>query len=285
MMGSQSMREEYSNISPALETRDIAVVADIPIDRLTAAQWVDLLISDWKAKAGPKVVTTANGQVVSLFATHADYRHAVLTADHIAADGMSVVKGSRTYTSTPIPERVSTTDWFHDAARAAIEHGLKFYMLGAEQEANTRAVERALKLHPGLQIVGRRHGYFKDEEIPQIAEAVRASGADILWIGVGNPRQVIVGHKFKALLPELTWIRTCGGLFDFLSGDRPRAPGWLQSLGFEWAWRALLEPQRLLWRYVTTSAHTMVLMATRSRKLPERKGHGAANPDLASSPS
>lgn len=240
------------------------VIGGVPVDRYTRAEWVRTLLEDWRAKSGPKVVTTANGQVLSLFAVDSAYREAVLSADHVAPDGMSIVRAAKRWTRRPLAERVATTDWFHDAAEAAVEHGMKFYLLGAQQEVIERAAERAVQLHPGLQIVGVRNGYFTDAELPAIAEEIRASGADVLWLGVGNPRQVIVGHKLKALSPQLTWIRTCGGLFDFLAGDKPRAPMLLQKMGFEWLWRAVLEPRRLLWRYVTTNIHSLYLMATRS---------------------
>lgn len=260
----------FSGGSAAVRPKRV-IVGGIPVDILDRHQWVDLLLRDRQAKAdgGPtKVVTTANGQVVSLFAVDKAYREAVLAADHIAADGMSVVHASRR-TSTSLPERVSTTDWFHDAARAAVEHGLKFYMLGATEEVNQRAVARAQALHPGLQVVGSRNGYFKDADIEQIAADIAASKADILWLAIGNPRQAIVAQEFKRLLPELTWVRTCGGLFDFLAGERPRAPLILQNMGLEWAWRVAMEPRRLLWRYLSTNVHSSYLMAMHTRAAGE----------------
>ena len=251
-----------------LLARSKVVIGGIPVERLDVQEWCAQLVSDWRAvKAGQgrcKVVTTANGQVVSLFATDPLYRKALLEADHVAADGMSVVKASRWRNREPIPERVSTTDWFHDAARTAAQEGLKFYMIGATEIANAQAVERVRQLHPQLQVVGRRNGYFKDEEIPEIAQQVAASGADVLWLAVGNPRQVIIAHQFKALLPQVTWVRTCGGLFDFLAGDRARAPLFLQKAGLEWAWRAAREPRRLLWRFIKTKVKNTNQMAVRS---------------------
>ena len=244
------------------------VVGGIPVDVLTAQEWVDLLLSDWRAKSSgslPKVVTTTNGQVVSVFARNSSFRDAVLDADHVAADGMSVVVASRHFGATPLPERVSTTDWFHDAARAASIHGLRFFMMGATREANEKAVARARSLYPQLQITGARHGYFRDGEIHAVADEVARSRADVLWLGLGNPRQVIVAHRFKQLVPSLTWIRTCGGLFDFLSGNAKRAPVGLQQAGFEWAYRVAQEPRRLAWRYATTNVHAAFLLVTRSR--------------------
>ncbi len=247
------------------------VVGGVPVDRLTAAQLCDRLVADVDARragraGAAKVGTTVNGQVMSLFASDPAFREALLAADYIAADGMSVVNGSKMFTKRALPERVPTTDWFHDAADTAVRHGIKFFMLGAKADANAAAVRRACALHPGLQIVGARDGYFKDDEVEAIAAQVAASGADVLWIGVGNPRQIFLAHRFKALLPQLTWVRTCGGLFDHLSGEVARAPAMLQSLNLEWAWRAALEPRRLLWRYLTTNVHSSWLMATKSER-------------------
>src|SRR3982750_280622 len=88
-------------------------IGGVPVDRLTSGQWCKLMISDWQKKkreglAPPKVVTTVNGQVVSLFTENPDYRQAVLSTDHVAADGMSVVFASRMVTESPLPERVAT---------------------------------------------------------------------------------------------------------------------------------------------------------------------------------
>jgi exopolysaccharide biosynthesis WecB/TagA/CpsF family protein len=245
-------------------------IGGVPVTRLTASEWASLMVADWRRKKDqggpPKVVTTANGQVISLFAQDAAYRAAVLAADHVAADGMSVVFASQLATDAPLPERVATTDWFHHAARAASRHGIRYYLLGASQDANARAVARAHKLYPFLQIAGAHDGYFDRDAIADLAEDISASEADVLWIGVGNPEQVHLAHVFKEMVPELTWIRTCGGLFDFLSGSHSRAPSAMQAIGMEWAYRVALEPRRLAWRYATTNVQAAYQMATNSQR-------------------
>lgn len=245
------------------------LVGGVPVDRLDREEWVELLLrdADEKARSGrpAKVVTTANGQVVSLFGANAVFRDALLRADHVAADGMSIVTASRLHPSARLPERVATTDWFHDAARAASANGLRFYFLGAEQGALDRALAGVAESYPDLQIAGARNGYFGDDEAPQIARDVERARADVLWIGVGNPRQLLLAHRFAELCPGLTWVRTCGGLFDFLSGDRPRAPEAMQKAGLEWAFRLADDPRRLFWRYATTNVHSAILLALKSR--------------------
>jgi exopolysaccharide biosynthesis WecB/TagA/CpsF family protein len=249
-----------------LDSRDNRVwVGGVPVERFTSGQWCKLMISDWQRKrreaAPPKVVTTVNGQVVSLFAENPDFHEAMLKTDHVAADGMSVVFASRLATEAPLPERVATTDWFHAAAKAASRHGIRFYILGATARMNQLAVERIRLLYPYLQLAGARDGYFDRGRIEQVAQEIAATRPDILWIGVGNPDQLLLAHAFKRLIPSLTWVRTCGGLFDFLSGLRSRAPVAMQKVGLEWAYRMALEPKRLGWRYATTNVAAALAMA------------------------
>lgn len=250
-------------------------IGGIPVERLTASEWCRLMLDDWHRRRtggldgrAPKVVTTVNGQVVSLFASNPQFRDALMKADHIAPDGMSVVFASRLAAGKSLPERVSTTDWFHHAAKTASRHGLRFYILGATAEMNARALERARALYPYLQLAGGRDGYFDRADLPQVAQEIAETRPDILWIGVGNPEQIMLAHRFRTLIPSLTWIRTCGGLFDFLSGLRPRAPEVMQAMGMEWAWRAALEPRRLGWRYATTNVNAILAMARNTPRQP-----------------
>jgi len=240
-------------------------IAGAPVARLTANQWCKLMLADWRRKkdvgAEPKVVTAVNGQAISLFTQDVAYHNALLATDYIAADGMSVVFASRLATDAPLPERVATTDWFHAAARTASRHGMRFYFLGATEEMNQRAIARVRARYPYLQLAGSRDGYFDRARIRDVAAQIAATKPDVLWIGVGNPEQLLLAHSFKQLIPGLTWIRTCGGLFDFLSGMRSRAPKALQAVGMEWAYRMALEPQRLGWRYATTNVTAMMAMA------------------------
>lgn len=252
-----------------LDRQDSRVwIGGVPVHRLTSAQWCRQMLADWKEKrrkdVAPKVATTANGQVIAMFAEDANFRRAILETDYIAADGMSVVFASQLATQAPLPERVATTDWFHAAAKVASRQGLRFYILGATPQMNALAVERMRVLYPWLELAGARDGYFDRGDIEKVARQIAATRPDILWIGVGNPEQLLLAHLFKHLIPGLTWVRTCGGLFDFLSGQRSRAPGVIQKAGLEWAYRMALEPKRLGWRYATTNVAAALAMARNS---------------------
>jgi len=245
-------------------------IGGIPVRRYSAAQWCELMLEDVRLRrAGlvdrAKVVTTANGQVVSLFASDPAFQTAMLASDYVAADGMSIVNASRKFTHFPLPERVATTDWFHDAARVAQLQGLRFYILGGLDEVNRKAIARMREMYPHLQIVGSRDGYFTRAQTDEIVADINRTKADILWLGIGNPRQLVLAQQIKHKLETVAWIRTCGGLYDHVAGIHRRAPKAFQKLGMEWACRVMLEPRRLFWRYLTTNVHAMWRMRFHSR--------------------
>lgn len=204
----------------------------------------------------PKAVFSSNGQGIALAGRSAEFAEAMQDADIIHADGMPVVFASR-ITKTQLPERIATTDFFHDAARAAQENGLRFYMLGATASQNAKAVAEISRIYPQLQIVGSRDGYFDSANDEQVCEEIMRCQPDVLWVALGKPRQEYWSIRNKSRLGGVGWIKTCGGLYAFLAGDAPRAPEWMQSLGLEWLYRALKEPRRLGWRYLVTNPYSL----------------------------
>jgi len=147
----------------------------------------------------------------------------------------------------------------------AAKSGLTFYMLGASERVNAKAVEEVGKAYPTLKIIGRRNGYFKRDEEAAICDEIAALQPDILWISLGAPLEQEFVNRNLRRLSGVGIIKTAGGLFDFLSLEKARAPSWMQRFGFEWLFRTLLEPKRLLVRYVTTNPHALYVMLTRMR--------------------
>lgn len=214
----------------------------------------------------PAYITSANGEVTYRCATDEDQRELFLQADAIHADGMPHVFASHIRCKVPLPERVATTDLFYDVAREAEARGATMYMLGATEQANAAAVARVREKFPRLKLVGWRNGFFNsiDEEIAA-CEQIVALAPDILWVSMGVPheQQFVVRHRRR--LTSVGVIKTSGGLFDWLTGSKPRAPEWMQRLGLEWLWRVALEPRRLGWRYLKTNPYALYLLLTKSR--------------------
>lgn len=209
----------------------------------------------------PAYLTSTNGEVTYRCAVDSDERELFMQADAIHADGMAHVFVSRLHDAQGLPERVATSDLFYDVAAEATARGASMYMLGATEAANAAAVAAVKARYPGIKMVGHRHGFFRDEaeEIAVCAE-ICALQPDILWISMGVPREqrFIVRHRHR--LTAVGVIKTSGGLFDFVSGMKKRAPAWMQAIGIEWLWRMLLEPRRLGWRYLKTNPFALYLL-------------------------
>ncbi|HEY0625152.1 MAG TPA: WecB/TagA/CpsF family glycosyltransferase [Allosphingosinicella sp.] len=245
--------------------------------RATRAELAAMMVADCLAvratsqKPLPKLVFSSNGQGIALAGRKAEFAAAMAKADIVHADGMSVVKGSRWFTDAPLPERIATTDFFHDAARAAEEAGLNFYILGGREDQNAAAVEAIRALYPRLSVVGRRNGYFRPEEADEICRDIVARGTDVLWVALGKPLQEYWSAEHQERLRGIGWVKTCGGLLSFLTGEAPRAPEWMRSAGLEWLHRTMHEPIRLGPRYIATNPDALYRMARFSGAKEERK--------------
>jgi N-acetylglucosaminyldiphosphoundecaprenol N-acetyl-beta-D-mannosaminyltransferase len=243
------------------------ILGGLPIAALNRDETAKLIVeSGLRRRRGdrPLIFTSANGEVMSRVASDRVIAGLFCEADLISADGQSLVFMSRWLCSKALPMRVSTTDLFHDAARHAVRMGATFYLLGALEEENRRAFERVSEIHPGLRIVGRSHGYLAGDALIRLVAEINALAPDILWVSLGMPREQLFCSRFATALPNVGAIKTSGGLFNFLSGTRKRAPGWMQSIGMEWVFRILQEPRRLWWRYASTNPHALFLLLTRS---------------------
>ena len=241
-------------------------IGGLPIAVIDCEESARLLVEAALARRGsgqrPLVVTSANGQVLSMCAIDAQVRSLFLDADLIHADGMPLVVASRLRSRTPLPERVATTDLFHDVARVAQTCGSTFYFLGGTPPVIDKAVRNVRSRYPNLEIAGYQNGYFRPEEIENVLAQINAARPDILWVGMGVPQEQEFSLRYRSRLTNVGLIKTSGGLFDFLSGNNGRAPGWMQSAGLEWLYRLWLEPRRLFVRYLTTNPHALVLLLT-----------------------
>ncbi|MBI1180357.1 MAG: WecB/TagA/CpsF family glycosyltransferase [Alphaproteobacteria bacterium] len=215
--------------------------------------------------AAPKLVFATNGQALSLARTNPAIREAFEEADIVHADGAVIVAAANLLTRHRILERAATTDFIHDAAATAVRESLSFYLLGSTESVNAAATAELERRYPGLRIVGRRHGYFDAEEEAAICADITAAAPDVVWVGLGKPKEQLFcvrnRHRIRA-----GWLITCGGCFNFLSGDYRRAPVWMQRAGLEWLHRMFTGPRTLIWRYLTTNPHALYLIATRTGK-------------------
>src|ERR1017187_1177918 len=166
-------------------------------------------------------------------------RQAVGECDLILADGQAVVWASPVVGS-PLPERV--------------------YFLGARPDILARMLDEVGRRFPGLPVAGARDGYYQVGEEAEVAEDIRRSGADILFVGMSSPRKEVFLSEWGTST-EANVIHGVGGSCDVLAGLTRRAPVWWQDHGLEWLYRALQEPVRLGRRYLTTNMSFIMLVA------------------------
>jgi N-acetylglucosaminyldiphosphoundecaprenol N-acetyl-beta-D-mannosaminyltransferase len=247
---------------PSAQVGGLRMVA---LDRKQTAALMVTLAEERRGQGGrPFVLSSANGEVLSRCANDADVAAMFAEADVLNADGQPLVIASRLFCKTALPERVATTDLFHDVAVLAVKRQITCYMFGATDHENQLAVARARALHPGLMIIGHSHGFLTGATLDSKIDEINALKPDILWVALGIPREQEFCRQFADRMPQVGIIKTSGGLFNFLSGTRKRAPAWMQKYSLEWLYRIKEEPQRLFWRYAVTTPHALLLLARRS---------------------
>jgi exopolysaccharide biosynthesis WecB/TagA/CpsF family protein len=176
----------------------------------------------------------------------------------INADGASVVWASRIL-GIPLPERVTGIDLMHALIERAATRKWRIFFLGARREVLEKVVSRVRRDYPGAEVAGSHHGYFGEEDSPRVVDAIAASHADLLFVGLPSPRKEAWLQQHLAAL-GVPFCMGVGGSFDVFAGVVRRAPGWVQAIGMEWFYRFLQEPRRLWRRYLLTNGRFLLLV-------------------------
>jgi N-acetylglucosaminyldiphosphoundecaprenol N-acetyl-beta-D-mannosaminyltransferase len=206
------------------------------------------------------------------------YRRASLAL----ADGVSMLWASRIL-GRPIPGRVAGVELLRAFAGIAARKGYTFYLMGSGPQ---QVAESLARDNPGLIVVGTReppHGPQVSPEVNRsIIEDINRARPDVLWVGLGAPKQ---DRWIADNLGELR-VKVAAGVgaaFDFCSGRLRRAPVWMQKAGLEWLFRFLMEPRRLFRRYFVEAAPFLplvVIQRLRGSRAEDRGRRAAsARPD------
>ena len=176
------------------------------------------------------------------------------SVDLFAPDGILMVLVAR-LRGFKLKKKNTGPDVLWEFARSANAHGYSNYFYGDEEPVLQRLEDRLKTVFPGLKIVGRRSPPFRQltpEEDAADVEAINQAAPDVLWVGLGMPKQERWIYEHRAQL-RVTVAVGAGAAFKFVSGDISRGPSWLRNMGFEWLWRLLSEPKRV-WRRVLIDA-------------------------------
>ena len=216
------------------------------VDRAAALQRISQFIQAAKSdgERAPAHVVTANAEIVMSAASAADMGDILAAASLVVPDGIGVVWAARVM-GTPLPERVAGIDLMWETLRLCAAQGWRPFFLGAAPGVAQEALAALQLKIPGLACAGCHHGYFHTEDEPAIVAEINESGADLLLVALGAPRQEkwIAAHKKELQVPVAVGV---GGSLDIWAGKAVRAPRWMCDMGLEWSYRLLRQPQRAL---------------------------------------
>lgn len=189
-------------------------------------------------------IYTPNPEIIMLAKQDECFHKILEQADLVVPDGIGVVIASKLKKGDKLPERVAGYDLVQNTMKDAVKEGYKYYFFGSKPGISQEAAIKMREAHPGIQIVGTRDGYFKPEDEADIIADINASGANILLVALGAPKQEKWIEANRHLMPNVRVAVGVGGSLDVMSGQVKRAPLAFQKLGLEWFYRLLKEPTR-----------------------------------------
>lgn len=220
---------------------------------------VDAIIQMAKARQGAYVCCVNAHMTVETRRTP-DMRRVVNEADMATADGMPVLIALRTLAGEP-QERVAGNDLMPALLEAAAREGVNVFLYGGRPEVLDRIAERIARQVPHLRLVGRHAPPFRpltDEEMGADAARIEASGAGLVLVSLGCPKQE---RWMAAMRPRVNAVMIgLGGAFLLYAGMDTRAPKWMRDLSLEWLYRFALEPGRLWKRYLVTNTWFLAIL-------------------------
>ncbi len=234
----------------ALPRVNVLGVGVSAIDMPTALETID----GWVARREPNYVCVTSVHGVMESQRDAALRRIHNEAGLVTPDGMPLVWIGRA-TGFPRVTRVYGPDLLPAVLAHPPAAGHRHFFYGGGPGVAERLIARLGARYPGLQVAGWHTPPFRaptPDEDAAICREIAASGADIVWVGLGTPKQErwMHAHVGRVGAPVLVGV---GAAFDFLSGTKRQAPRWMQRSGLEWAFRLANEPRRLARRYLTNN--------------------------------
>lgn len=189
-------------------------------------------------------VVTLNSEMAMMAQRDRGLAAIISGADLVVPDGAGVVWASRVL-GQPLPGRVAGFDLMQELVACAGREGWPVFLLGAAPGVAEEAAARLEERVPGLRIAGTHHGFFGDADEPALVEEINASGARLVFVAMGAPRQDRWIARNRARLRPSVCIGV-GGSLDVLAGRATRAPKWVGDMGLEWLYRLVREPRRFV---------------------------------------
>lgn len=220
----------------------IVEILGVNIDALTMEESAEKILR-FLGEDRAHSVYTPNSEIIMAALKDPHFCEILNSGDLVTADGAGVVLAARIL-GLALPQKVSGIDLVRKILPVAAKLGIPFYLLGGKPGVARDAAKNLVQDYPGLDIRGFSHGYFTPDKEKELIEEINRSGASILLVALGAPRQEKWIHKnLNALKPKV--CMGVGGTLDVFAGRTKLAPEWLRKCGLEWLYRLCKEP----WRY------------------------------------
>ncbi|NIA25552.1 MAG: WecB/TagA/CpsF family glycosyltransferase [Gammaproteobacteria bacterium] len=234
-------------------------VVGTPISATSSEEVLELLGSRPLDKA--TVIAFCNVHSVMTARHDTDVAAALLDADIAAPDGVPVVWGLRAAGCTA-QGRVDGPSFMQRALEHGVAHGWRHFFCGSTEETLGKLVEATERIAPGAIVVGTYSPPFRpptDEDLRLAADKINEAGADLVWVGLGMPKQELWMRSIRHMVPGMALLGV-GAAFDFIAGTTPRAPTWMQSAGLEWLHRLSRQPRKMWRRYLFNNPAYLILL-------------------------
>ena len=190
---------------------------------------------------GADYVVTPNPEIVEVCRENPEAKRVVNGASLVLPDGIGVIKGAAML-GTPLKERTPGIEFADHLVGKMAQEGYSLYLLGAKPGVAELAGQKLQEKYPGLKIAGTHDGYFKEDG--PIVEEIRKSGADVVFVCLGAPKQEFWMEKNGAATGAHL-LCGLGGSLDVFAGTVERAPQFFRDHGLEWFYRLCKEPKRI----------------------------------------
>jgi len=235
-------------------------ILDVWVDPVTREACLEKVSRYLEEGGGVRTIFAINPE--KNFAARKDgaLQHTLESADLLIPDGVGMVLAARILYGARL-SRVPGAELMEDICALAARKGHKVFFYGAREEVNKQAVEVLKGRYPGLNIVGRSNGYVKEQDMASLVEKINASGAEILFLALGSPKQENWISAHKGALKTVKVCQGIGGTLDTIAGRVKRAPEIWCRLSAEWLYRLLSEPRRIKRQKVLPIFAVMVVLA------------------------
>jgi len=243
---------------PAVTPSGKVVVAGTGISTTTCDRVAQTLLDPPAAGA---MVAVCNVHSVMSARRDPGLRAALAGADLATPDGMPLVWALRAM-GMPGQERVDGRHIFDATIRAGLERGTRHFLYGSTPETLGAISGNLRRQYPGIKIAGTHSPPFRPltaGEVDADLARIRDSGAQVVWVGLGMPKQELWMHEMHPQLPGVS-MAGIGAVFDWVAGNATEAPDWMQRVGLEWLYRLSQDPRRLWRRYIWNNPAYLVLL-------------------------